>query len=267
MIRHTYRELRFSDDFMFCKVLQNNPDIAKELLELIIGRKVDRIITDSSQQSIKITAAGKGVRFDVYLEDDETVYDIEMQTSDSLDLPKRSRYYQGMIDLNLIQAGAKYRELKSAYIVFIDTFDLFGKGLHKYTFSNICHEDLGLELGDGTMKIFLNAVGTADDVSDDMKAFLKYVASGVPGSDLSKRIDEIVKKARTNKEWEVEYMTFEQKLDESREEGIAIGIEEKSRETFTGMIKENLSKDVIMRVLDLSEEKYNEYLSICNTEV
>ena len=30
-----YDELTFTDDFMFCKVLENNPEICRELLEMI----------------------------------------------------------------------------------------------------------------------------------------------------------------------------------------------------------------------------------------
>lgn len=37
-----YEDLDFTDDFMFCKVLTSNPELCKELLELIIGRKVGR---------------------------------------------------------------------------------------------------------------------------------------------------------------------------------------------------------------------------------
>lgn len=35
-----YEELTFTDDFMFCKILTNNPELCHELLELILGRKV-----------------------------------------------------------------------------------------------------------------------------------------------------------------------------------------------------------------------------------
>ena len=45
-------------------------------------------------KSVDMTYDGKGVRFDVYGEDDDTVYDIEMQTSITADIPKRIRYYQ-----------------------------------------------------------------------------------------------------------------------------------------------------------------------------
>ena len=69
-----------------------------------------------AQKSIKITYDGKGVRLDVYVEDKEnTVYDLEMQATDMKNLPKRSRYYQGMIDLNLISKGENYKKLKKRF--------------------------------------------------------------------------------------------------------------------------------------------------------
>ena len=78
---------------------------------------------------IEITADGRGIRLDVYLDDEHgTVYDLEMQTTKHSDLPKRSRYYQGMIDLNLIQRGAKFSDLKKSYVIFICTEDPFDEG-------------------------------------------------------------------------------------------------------------------------------------------
>ena len=105
-----YNELDFTNDFLFCKILENNEELCKELLELILGKKVKKIVYLHKQEVIDITSDGKGIRLDVYLEDDEnTVYDIEMQAVLYGNLPKRSRYYQGMIDLNLIQKGDDYR--------------------------------------------------------------------------------------------------------------------------------------------------------------
>ena len=93
-------------------IMANNPKLCKELLELILGIEIKKVELADSQKSVNITYDGKGVRFDVYLEDSEnTVYDIEMQTTLQKDLGKRTRYYQGMIDLNLIEKGRKYRML------------------------------------------------------------------------------------------------------------------------------------------------------------
>lgn len=78
-----YEELSFTDDFMFGKVLQTHPDICKELIELILNVKIKDISFLDVQKSMKITSDGKGIRFDAYVEDDKnTVYDIEMQTTD-----------------------------------------------------------------------------------------------------------------------------------------------------------------------------------------
>lgn len=74
-----YEELKFTDDFMFSKVLQNNPGLCKEILELILDKKINRISAPEKQKTIDITADAKGVRFDIYVEDDRnTVYDVEM---------------------------------------------------------------------------------------------------------------------------------------------------------------------------------------------
>ena len=108
MKRKNYEELEFTDDFMFCKILEKRTDLCKELLEIILGKKIKRVEVNK-QKAIDITYTAKSIRFDVYVEDeDNTVYDIEMQTDVQKDVAKRSRYYQGMIDLNLIEKGEKY---------------------------------------------------------------------------------------------------------------------------------------------------------------
>ena len=118
-----YEDLKFTDDFMFCKILENNPGLCKELLELILERKVGELVAVNRQQPVEITAGGKGVRFDVYAEDDKNViYDVEMQNAKIDSISKRTRYSQGMIDLNLIERGKKYQELNRSFVIFICRF-------------------------------------------------------------------------------------------------------------------------------------------------
>ena len=228
-----YEELGFTDDFMFCKVLTTNPDLCHELLELIIGRKVGKFTRLDDQKPIELTADGKGVRFDVYSEDDsDTVFDCEMQATENRNLPKRSRYYQGMIDLHLIERGEDYMKLKKSYVIFICPFDAFKAGLHKYTFENICKELPEISLGDETTKIFLCAGGCEDDVSDDMKDFLDWISGKSEGkSSLVKGLDEAVHKARNHEEWRLEYMTLLMRDQEMREEGREEGREQQARTT------------------------------------
>ena len=134
-----YKELCFTDNFMFCKVVANNPELCRHMLELILGKAIRRVNIKAEEKVIDITPEAKSIRMDVYLDDDEnTVYDLEMQTSAKKNLPKRLRYYQGVIDLNLIEKGDDYDQLPETVIVFICTFDYFGKGLPFYVFENRC---------------------------------------------------------------------------------------------------------------------------------
>ena len=47
----------------------------------------------------------RGVRFDVYTQGDNRIFDIELQTANEGDLPKRARYYQGVIDVDNLPEG------------------------------------------------------------------------------------------------------------------------------------------------------------------
>ena len=99
MAGKTYEELEFTDDFMFCKVMQSNEDICCGVTQLCIGNPVGRIVRIDKQKPIEITADGRGIRLDIYFEDDLLkVYDVEMQTSKKRYLGKRFRYYQSAID-------------------------------------------------------------------------------------------------------------------------------------------------------------------------
>lgn len=241
-----YEELRFTDDFMFCKILQENEDLCKELTELVIGRKVGTIVKQEMQKSIEITADGHGVRFDVYFEDDnQKVYDIEMQKSDTFELPLRSRYYQGMIDLDYLEKGKEYKELPDSYIIFLCTFDLFKLGYHKYSFVPKCQEVEGLTLDDGTERVFICAGGDRDDVSDDVKDFIDYLIGKAANSNLTSRIDAKVKEAIEKRLWRKEYMTYKEQMDEEFKRGLEQGIEQRDEEKITEMLKSGKTAEAI----------------------
>ena len=88
-------------------------------------------------------------------------------------------------------------------------FDMFGKGLHRYTFTNQCEESPTLPMGDGTTKIILNAASTKNDVDPKLQAFLDYVAGRTVEDDYIKKLDEAVNLAKANKEWRDEYMAIQ----------------------------------------------------------
>ena len=55
-----FDDLIFTDDFIFCKTLENNKELCKELAEMIIGKKISQIVEVRDQKAIRTTADGKG---------------------------------------------------------------------------------------------------------------------------------------------------------------------------------------------------------------
>ncbi len=218
-MRKPIEELTFADNFMFGAVLARNIDLCKEILEIILDRKVSRISYSNTEQYFEATPDSKSVYLDVYLEDDTSkAYDMEMQAYDEPDIAARSRYYQANVDINLMAKKMEYKDLRESYIIFICTKDYFGHGLRKYTYENICHET-GDPLGDRTKKIFLNAAGIGDKISDELRDLLDYIAGGIANNDLTKRIDAEVISARKDRKVRMSYLAYDLALQKSRNEG------------------------------------------------
>ena len=260
----TYAELTIADDFMFAKIMRNKR-LCIRLLEVILKIKIRDIVYIEEQKAINVTYDAKGIRLDVYVEDSEgTVFNIEMQTFDRGNIPKRSRYYQGLIDMNLIERGEDYNNLKNSYIIFICTTDVFGAGRHVYTFENRCLEDERIALKDETRKVFLNASSTMDDVDEELASFLSYVAGGDPTSDFTEEIEEEIVRAKSNEDWKVEYMRYLTLRSELLAEGRAEGRAEGKTETILNLVAEgDISQSLGAKKLGLSEEQmarlYEEY--------
>ena len=99
----------------------SDKEICKEFLEKLL--EIEKINIPENQKTIDLLLQSKGIRLDIYVKDENnTVYNVEMQRGNNRNLPKRLRYYQGNIDLDLITKGEDYRMLPKSYIIFICTF-------------------------------------------------------------------------------------------------------------------------------------------------
>ena len=237
-----YEELGITDAFMFAKVMSNK-EICKPVLEQILNIKIRDIEYLDYEETIQIAPGSKSIRLDIYVEDDKnTVFNLEMQTTNYEELPKRSRYYQDIIGLKLIEKGQSYDILKTSYVIFICTFDFFEKNRSIYEFENICVDDSDIKLNDGTHKIFLNTKGNRDGISKELQMLLDYFDGREPESQLAKDIDRKVFEARNNKQWRREYMSYQMELDKQFRNGREEGMD-------------NISK--LLKLL-VSEKKYDE---------
>ena len=258
-----WEELDFKNDFVFAKVMRNE-SICRRVLERILKINIRKIVYIEEQKTIDIKVDARSVRLDVYVEDENnTVYNIEMQATNRDDLPKRSRYYQGMIDMNLIEKGAYYKELKKSFVIFICAFDMFGKNRSVYTFQNTCVEDKDIILKDDTLKVFLNCKGMMNDVDEELRTFLQYIDHGERSNDtLVSDIDGEVEKVKENQEWRREYMTLLMRDQENREIGREEGLERGIQAMILDNIEENIPDERILEKLQKRFELTKEQAEI-----
>ena len=174
MNKSKIESLTLKNDFLFCTVFTTNEKLLKELVHIITGRKVNKIINLEKQKFQDFDINAKAIRLDVSFEDEKgVIYHIEMEQFNKTNIPKRMRYYQSNSDSLQISKGDYYDELRKTYIIFICGYDPFDKGLSKYTFLTKCNE-VDVEFKDETVKIVLNTEGIRDNISKELRSLLDY---------------------------------------------------------------------------------------------
>ena len=146
--------------------------------------------------------------------------------------------------------------LNQSFVIFICTFDPFGKGRHIYTFENRCIEDLNINLNDQATKVFINTTGTLDDVDKEFEQFLKYIEQTTNDNvknDFIKAIHNKVVSIKNDREMEVQYMTLLEREREKYEEGLEKGLEKAAISLL-----DILDDETIARKLKMSLERVKE---------
>ena len=262
-------ELTFTDDFMFGRIMQN-PEICKGLLERLLEIKINKIEYPVLQKTISPHYQTKGVRLDVYVEDSDRVFDIELQNRIDTNLPKRTRYYQSMMDIDLLLKGKNYTELKESFVIFICKEDFFGLNLPCYTFSNTCKEKFDLQLNDKTHKIIFNASAFSNEKNMEKKSILEYIKDKNSTSDFTSSIDNLVEEIKLNEVFRGDYMAWglaefdaEQRgykigIQEGISQGISQGEQQAKIETAKNMVLKNIPLNTIAECTGLSIQTLKE---------
>ena len=218
----SFQKLNLTNAYLFAAALQDE-EICRNLPEIVLNKEIPRVKAHA-EHTLFLDSDFKSVRFDVYASDeDEVSYDVEMQNDDARNLPKRSRYYQGEMDVTSLKPGEDYNQLKPSYIIFICSFDPFGEGRYQYVFEEYCR-DAGILLGDETQKIFFNTNGTdQENITPELLhlfAYLKQsteeVAEMHPDEKI-RNIHERVKYLKRDRKLEAGYMTMEEYIREEAE--------------------------------------------------
>ena len=254
-------DLTFSDDFMFGYIM-HMPDICKQVLEKLLHIKIDKLVYPELQKSIQTFYESKGVRLDVYVKDSDRIFNIEIQNIRDKDLPKRTRYYQSMVDIDNLLKGDDYSQLKESFIIFICQYDHFKDGLPCYTFKNVCLENIERELDDKTTKVIFNSNAYEKEKDVAIKAFLKYINTRIPTDSFTKHLDSMVEKIKFNNKFRNEYLAMnlhdrdikKQAFEDGISQGISQGELQAKIETAKNMLKDNIDLCIIQKYTGLSIE-------------
>ena len=104
------RGFRLLDDDFMSKVFEDRK-CAEFLLQVILNRNDLKVISVTSQYAIK-NLQGRSVRLDILAVDQQDrVYNIEIQRNDKGAGVKRARYNSSLIDANVTEPGDQYQEL------------------------------------------------------------------------------------------------------------------------------------------------------------
>ena len=120
-------------------------------------------------------------------------------------------------------------------------------------------EELSLELGDETVKIFLNTKGTVGEVDEDIDKFLAYVDGKAAEGEFTQDIAAEVERLKQHNETRVEYMTLMMELKEQRREGYDEGRTDGRVDNIVDNVralvaKKGWSPDEALDILNVSPE-------------
>ena len=260
-----------SDFALFLSVMKNKKAYQNTLS--IILDEDNRELKEVKVEQVVLNNSGKrAIRLDAWaLGTDERQFNMEMENHSEKDsIPKRARFYQGLIDTPILKSGSKtkYKNLPATVIIFITQDDIFKKDLAKYTFREKCEEVENLSLDDGTTKIFLNM--SSKNGSKELVSLLQYMKeSRLDNPEIlvkDKRIielNEIVTEVKESEEWEGIRMNI---LDIGIEQGLQQGLQQGITAMIKSCKKLGASREQIQQLVveefSVTEEIAEEYIEM-----
>ena len=249
--------------------MHDNPDVCKRVLEILLEMEIDRIEL-RQEDEIFADFESKGIRLDVYGKNESEIFDLEMQSADTRELPERARYYQGVMDVDTLKSGQMYKELKTSFVIFICVDDIFHRGLPIYTFESLCRQDTSIKLDDRALKYFFIARNCDKILNDGQKAFLRLISANKGSDEFTERIARLTEDAKKNIQYKRQFMEWERQrtydFESGKQAGIAIGEErggrQKAVEAAGAFARNGVSAEIIAKSLGMTVEEV-EHITGC----
>lgn len=167
--------LNLLDRFLFACTMEDQ-ETMELVLQIILGRELRLCDYAQAEKELRTAPWLRSIRLDVITMDEYGLYNTEVQKRNTGNLPRRSRFYQALMDSSTLAPGeVNFNRMPDATLITIAPFDLFGEGKYCYTFRMKCEESEHLSLEDGATRIFLNTRGTNEgEVSEELVSLLHY---------------------------------------------------------------------------------------------
>lgn len=260
------QDLNLTDRFLFDETMESR-EAYEATISILLENEIELLEQPETEKEFRISPQLRAIRLDVVSMDKEkNLYYTEMQNKNTGNLMKRSRYYQAHLDVSLLEPGCvDFNELNDSFLIMVAPFDLFGKGLYRYTFEGTCRECPELKLGDGALKIFINTNGTNKEAFSeeflDFMEYLKQTNDETAKRSKSKRIKKIheqVKKVKASEKIGVKYMQLWEEMALARQdarkqgklEGKKEGRTEERIEFICKKLRKGLSVEEIAEILE-----------------
>ena len=232
---------------VFMSVVLSDLGACQHVVRILTGDHEIRLKSVRTQYVIS-KAVTRGARLDVLAEEQKsTLYHLEIENTDTMDHPRRTRFYGALTDSELLRKGAGYSALPDRRIFYISRTDIWKKGYTIYE-EETRFRQTGLLHEDGAHVTYVNAA--VDDGSRIAK-LMRYFRTADPFDDsegaLSKRV-RFLKTEEGGREIMCEIM--EKIREEGRKEGRKSGFLESSRKTALNLNRMGMPEETIARAVE-----------------
>ncbi len=244
-------KFRLIDD-TFMSVALEDIETAEFILRILLENDSLKIEKVKTQHTVK-SLTEHSVIFDCFAKDSSgCLYDIEVQRTKQGATPKRARYNSAVLDIDTLEKGKDYSELRDSYVIFITEDDYFNKGIAMYHIDRTVKELDNECFNDGSHIIYVNSKyqNSKDSIGLLMQDFYKTKANDFNYTVLANRI---------------RYLKEDEKgvnhMCQISEDLIQEGKKDEKLSIIKKMIEKNMSIEEISDIVDLSVEEIQKLLN------
>ena len=123
-------------------------------------------------------------------------------------MPNRSRFYQALADVKLLETGTDYDKLPDMWTIWILPYDPFGLNYMLYSVKNRVEESDEIEYNDGVRKLFLYTKGEKGGTKalHDLLSYLQNSREENAVDEELLKLHSKVERLKSSKEVGVKYM-------------------------------------------------------------